>query len=569
MKNFGKAMTSIGSAGLKVTAGLAGLAAFPIKLAADLEKTRAEFTALIGDASKASKLLSDIEGLSLVTPLGSAELSAAARTLMGFGVSLEDIMPRLKQLGEVSGGDAERLERLALAFGQMSGKGRLMGQELNQMIEQGFNPLQEISRITGETMGELQDRMEAGGISAAEIGRAFESVTGSGGRFNGMMAAIAGTTIGKFNELKETIVVAIRPIGKELLPMLDDYMTKIKSMVPRVAEWISKNGSLIRSAGELTIKLGLASAAIVGIGTVVGNLASTVGATRIALMAMCGNPVLTGIAALTGAIVLLDQKLNKTYETAERLGKSMSGLPDRPLTDFEKDKASKGGYFTDRFGNPILDMPTGYENGGGNWGRSPAPTPDAYRNMGGRANAFASAPFANSPTYTPPAPPMSGNITVGLTSLINAAQSGMQTAVYEVTKGANAMRSALERQQDLAGEAESLDDEIARTRISAVEDQAARERQMIEFETKLRLRELQKQGFLSEAMREKVLQLQGLQLDGIKVDTPEQMLRDQQALFDTRFSRQVFGGDNSEEKRQTALLAKIERHVAQPGLAVV
>ena len=35
MRDFGKAMSAIGSTGLKLSAGLAGLATFPVKMAAD------------------------------------------------------------------------------------------------------------------------------------------------------------------------------------------------------------------------------------------------------------------------------------------------------------------------------------------------------------------------------------------------------------------------------------------------------------------------------------------------------------------------------------------------------
>lgn len=56
-------------------------------------------------------------------------------------------------------GNASRFQLLSLAFSQMSATGRLMGQDLNQMINAGFNPLQEISKKTGKSIGELKEAM--------------------------------------------------------------------------------------------------------------------------------------------------------------------------------------------------------------------------------------------------------------------------------------------------------------------------------------------------------------------------------------------------------------------------
>nr|WP_269456685.1 tape measure protein [Vaginimicrobium propionicum] len=139
------------------------------------------------------------------TPFGMEDLAKATQTLMGFGMSAEESQVRLKQLDDISQGDAGKFESLTLAFAQMSSTGKLTGQDLNQMINAGFNPLEEISRKTGKSIGELKEEMAKGAISADMVADAFASATSEGGRFYGAMDAQSKTFSGQLATLKDGV----------------------------------------------------------------------------------------------------------------------------------------------------------------------------------------------------------------------------------------------------------------------------------------------------------------------------------------------------------------------------
>jgi tape measure domain-containing protein len=149
------------------TAGV-GIGGWGLKLAADAEMSQVAFETMLGSAEKAKKMLADLKEFGAKTPFEFPQLRDNAKLLLNFGISADQIMPTLQMLGDVAGGDGEKLNGLTLAFAQMSSAGRLMGQDLLQMINAGFNPLQEISRTTGESMADLKKRMEAGGITVEE-----------------------------------------------------------------------------------------------------------------------------------------------------------------------------------------------------------------------------------------------------------------------------------------------------------------------------------------------------------------------------------------------------------------
>lgn len=114
-------------------------------------------------------------------------LAKGAQTLLGFGVAAEKVMPILKQIGDISMGNADRFQSLVLAFAQASANGKLMGQDLLQMINAGFNPLNQMSKDTGKSIAELRDEMSRGAISAEDMEKAFAAATAEGGQFYGML----------------------------------------------------------------------------------------------------------------------------------------------------------------------------------------------------------------------------------------------------------------------------------------------------------------------------------------------------------------------------------------------
>lgn len=188
-----------------------------LKLAADAEQTAISFEVMTGSADAAKAMLAQMRQFSSTTPLNTKGVQDAGKTLLQFGVDGGQVMPVLRMLGDVSGGDSERFERLTLAFGQMSSAGRLMGQDLLQMVNAGFNPLQEISKSTGRSMLDLKKDMEAGLISSDMVSASFQRATSTGGQFFGMLDRQGQTTSGKFAQLTDGVQLAMTDIGKAII----------------------------------------------------------------------------------------------------------------------------------------------------------------------------------------------------------------------------------------------------------------------------------------------------------------------------------------------------------------
>jgi len=208
-KRIGAVFARIGTAALNASKiiGVAGVgfATFGIKTAGELQSLSASFETLTGSAEKGRKVFMDLKKMGATTPFETRDLAKATQTMLSFGISIEDSQKNLKMLGDISLGNKEKLQGLTLAFSQVQSTGRLMGQDLLQMINQGFNPLQIISEKTGKSMKTLKKEMEEGKITTEMVADAFKTATSEGGLFYKGMDKGAQTLNGTFSTLMDNI----------------------------------------------------------------------------------------------------------------------------------------------------------------------------------------------------------------------------------------------------------------------------------------------------------------------------------------------------------------------------
>lgn len=237
--SLNNSFNSIGAtlAGAGIVGGIVAIGRSSLMAAGQMEQIAVSFEVFTGSAEVANKTLTALKEQALRSPMQFQDITKGAQTLLGYGITAEQVIPITKMLGDISGGNADKFSRLALAFGQVNAAGRLMGQEARQMINAGFNPLQAISEKTGESMASLTKRMKNGQISVKEVGDAFTYATSQGGRFYLNAEKQSQTFIGQLNKLKESVTFILAEIGnstsKDLgigagLEKLGAFLTELK-----------------------------------------------------------------------------------------------------------------------------------------------------------------------------------------------------------------------------------------------------------------------------------------------------------------------------------------------------
>ena len=306
----------------------AGVVGAITKIGAEAEQTSVAFTTLVGSETKAKGMLDEIAKFAAASPFGKLDLTENAKTMLNFGVETGRVLPLLKQLGDISGGNKDRLQSLSLVLGQVSAAGRLQGQDNLQFINAGFNPLQELAKMTGKSYAELQDKMSKGQITFENVTQAIRHATGAGGKFFGMMEKQSQTAAGKFATVKDIVIQQAVDIYGKLQPLISKILDLLIKIVPVISSGIMKVIHGIEHVIDFVLRFKTEIgylAAVIGVAAVVFNAyaiammgyAAVMGvitaATRIWTavqwllnVAMSANPIgliIIGIAALVAAVV--------------------------------------------------------------------------------------------------------------------------------------------------------------------------------------------------------------------------------------------------------------------------
>lgn len=215
-----------------------------------VEQLEISFRTLLGSQEKASALIAEIKSYGTVTPYDTEGLAQAARLMLSYGMSSSKIMPTLQMLGDIAMGDKDKLQSLTLAFSQMSASGRVCKEDLNQMVDAGFNPLQIISEKTGKSIGELTDEVSKGAISVQDIEQAFIDATSEGGKFHNMVNNMSDSIAGKTAQMTDNWEAFKASIGGLLRPA---YLGAIQTTTSAIDAMTKAIERLRASAGDVTV----------------------------------------------------------------------------------------------------------------------------------------------------------------------------------------------------------------------------------------------------------------------------------------------------------------------------
>ena len=244
------------------------------KIGAQAEQTSAAFTTLVGSESKAAAVLKDINKFAAATPYSDLDLIANAKMMLSFGVNADKVNGYLKELGDIAGGDKNKLNSLSLVFGQVASAGKMSGQDLLQFINAGFNPLKELQKMTGKSYKDLQNMMSKGQISADAVSAAIKHATSAGGAFYGMNEKLSKTTLGKMSTVMGNIELNAANLFKKISPLVNSIIDLFSAIVPPIFAALNKIFDAIGNVINFIIKWKTELtylAAVVGVGLVVFN----------------------------------------------------------------------------------------------------------------------------------------------------------------------------------------------------------------------------------------------------------------------------------------------------------
>lgn len=218
---------------------------------AEMEQYTTSLEVMLGSTEKASAMIEKMREFAAKTPLTLENVISGGSLLMSYGVDESNLIDTMTKLGDLARGNAEKMDRITLAYGQMLAKGKVTGEELMQMTEAGV-PLQTaLAESIGVTGEEFSKMVSAGKVGIDDLNKAITGLTTGDGKFAGMMEKQSQTMQGMLSTLQDNISEFLRKMGEGAFGEVKSALQEASDLL---AEW-EEDGTLDRWAQGVGVML--------------------------------------------------------------------------------------------------------------------------------------------------------------------------------------------------------------------------------------------------------------------------------------------------------------------------
>lgn len=229
-----------------------------LNIAINDEQLTQSFNTLIGDAGRAKATLEGLKKFGAETPFQFAEeLAPAAKAMLGFGFTAEQIVPSLRQIGDISSGLGQPIQEMATIVGKIKTTDVLQGDDLLQLAERGVPIFSELGKIFDTNAEGVKELGSQGAIKFEHLQQVLNNLTGEGGQFFNMMQSQASTLGGLVSTMQDGFTALLGEVGKGIINAFDlkGLATKaiggLEAMIPvvqSVAGWFAQFQPIIAGA---------------------------------------------------------------------------------------------------------------------------------------------------------------------------------------------------------------------------------------------------------------------------------------------------------------------------------
>ena len=206
-----------------------------------LEYSKMVYANMFADAGLSNEFVTVLQDFAAKTRFSFQELNEASQQLVAYGFEANNLMYVLNGVAAAASisGDPQKMESISRALGQISTKGRLMGEELRQLAEAGI-PAYEILQ---EKLGLSYEQMRNLGKEAIPANKAINAlIDGINERFGGLLEQTNTTLTGMVSNVKD---IALQIASDVFSPVY----AALKRFVGKFAEGLSDLYSIYKTTG--------------------------------------------------------------------------------------------------------------------------------------------------------------------------------------------------------------------------------------------------------------------------------------------------------------------------------
>lgn len=333
VRNRGRDMEDVFSRLAKVAGGFLSLNAAEgfiqklIQVRSEFQQLEIAFTTMLGSKERADKLTQDLIEFAGTTPFGMKDTANAAKQLLAYGSTAENVKNELRMLGDVAAGTSQPIGDLVYLYGTLRTQGRAYLMDIRQFAGRGIPIYEELAKVLNVNKNQVNDLVSAGKVGFAEVQQAFQNMTAAGSMFGGLMEAQSKTIQGNLERLGDSIDQMFNELGKKSEGTINDIIAGAAIIVENYERVLDIISALIVTYGSYRAALvltaavqQLSAAAAVGMTAAemlhYGAIVAKTAALRVLNAIMLASPV-AAFTALIAASVAVIYSLTKVTDAAK------------------------------------------------------------------------------------------------------------------------------------------------------------------------------------------------------------------------------------------------------------
>lgn len=308
-----------------------------VRVRGEFQQLEVAFTTMLQSREKADKLMSEAVDFAARTPFDLQGVASGIRQLLAYGTAAEDAIKEVEMLGNVAAGLSVPLNDMIYLYGTLRSQGRAYTVDIRQFAGRGVPIYEELSKVLGVTVEQVNEFITAGKVGFAEVEQAFKNMTSEGGMFYNLMQEQSKTITGQISNLKDNIDMMFNEMGQNAEGVISDVISGASYLIEHYKDVLRVLGSLVAMYGGYRAALMFVAAsqkAVVAAGNIRAwlSLAKGIRTAKDAVTALNlatkANPIGLIVGAVTGLIAAISSWVSKQREAREEIEAAVKPLQD-------------------------------------------------------------------------------------------------------------------------------------------------------------------------------------------------------------------------------------------------
>lgn len=219
------------AAGIFAVSGVQDFVSKLYSVRGEFQQLEISFKTMLGSGEQANELLAQLAQTAASTPFDLQGIASSAKNMLAYGFAADQVNETIVRLGNVAAGLSQPLGDIVYLYGSLRASGRVTNIDIRQFANRGIPIYEELAKVLGKSVSEINSLVSAGKVGFPEIEQAFQNMTNKGGKFYNLMQAQSESLTGQISNLQDNIDMMFNELGKASEGVLSSGVKAVSYLV--------------------------------------------------------------------------------------------------------------------------------------------------------------------------------------------------------------------------------------------------------------------------------------------------------------------------------------------------